>query len=77
MTIESVNKPHEGGLYLVVADGIHTMLRWDGEHWAELRGILPLFKEVLWSEDSYCGHDNPIFRMKVDEVFAKLKGKNA
>jgi len=47
------------GFYLVTADGINTMLRWDGEDWVDMRGIRPCFKEVV--QTSYCGENNPVF----------------
>ena len=47
------------GFYLVTADGINTMLRWDGEDWVDMRGIRPCFKEVV--QTRYCGENNPVF----------------
>ena len=48
------------GFYLVTADGINTMLRWDGEDWVDMRGIRPCFKEVV--QTRYCGENNPVFK---------------
>ena len=57
------------GFYLVTADGINTMLRWDGEDWVDMRGIRPCFKEVV--QTRYCGENNPVFKwvgLNLDDV---------
>jgi len=58
------------GFYLVTADGINTMLRWDGEDWVDMRGIRPCFKEVV--QTRYCGENNPVFER--DEPVALVTG---
>jgi len=58
------------GFYLVTADGINTMLRWDGEDWVDMRGIRPCFKEVV--QTRYCGENNPVFEQ--DEPIAFVTG---
>ena len=58
------------GFYLVTADGINTMLRWDGEDWVDMRGIRPCFKEVV--QTRYCGENNPVFEQ--DEPVAVVTG---
>ena len=58
------------GFYFVTADGINTMLRWDGEDWVDMRGIRPCFKEVV--QTRYCGENNPVFER--DEPVALVTG---
>jgi len=58
------------GFYLVTANGINTMLRWDGEDWVDMRGIRPCFKEVV--QTRYCGENNPVFEQ--DEPIAFVTG---
>ena len=58
------------GFYLVTADGINTMLRWDGEDWVDMRGIRPCFTEVV--QTRYCGENNPVFER--DEPVALVTG---
>ena len=58
------------GFYLVTANGINTMLRWDGEDWVDMRGIRPCFKEVV--QTRYCGENNPVFER--DEPVAVVTG---
>ena len=58
------------GFYLVTADGINTMLRWDGEDWVDMRGIRPCFKKVV--QTRYCGENNPVFEQ--DEPVAVVTG---
>ena len=61
------------GFYLVTADGINTMLRWDGEDWVDMRGIRPCFKEVV--QTRYCGENNPVFEQDEPVFWSMPDGK--
>ena len=63
------------GFYLVTADGINTMLRWDGEDWVDMRGIRPCFKEVV--QTRYCGENNPVFERDEPVLWSMPDGKIA